>query len=275
MQEGPSHVTFMRRILYPDYADRLYDIVNEMLGPEYAISVPPITGLAGLRPPFDTSKPNQHDSKAEFLLELEAVEACLDGIASMVEKIAPREGEKKRQEMLDQLQLVIDEKMDGNIPGRRPDSGFAAGRNLAASVGGFYSTFVVLSEFRSALKARHSELKAQEAEFWSVSHRPPNYHARTIAFRLADLYFRQTGKKPTLGSSGTTGDPSTAYSIALKQTFELMEIDCGVRSPAEWAVANLDSASDPSQRLKLAKFENEKSDLVKQQIVQTLLKKGP
>lgn len=82
-------------------------------------------------------------------------------------------------------------------------------------------------------------LSEQEDLYWSLSHRAPDYYARSIALRLAKLYARETETRPTVGTSGETGDPSTGYLRALKETFEVLGIGTGVRSPAEWAVQQI------------------------------------
>ena len=79
-------------------------------------------------------------------------------------------------------------------------------------------------------------MKDQEELFWSTNHRPPNYYARTIALRLARYYARETQERPTVGTSGDGGHPSTAYTKALEEVFEELGIKATVRLPAKWAV---------------------------------------
>ena len=112
-------------------------------------------------------------------------------------------------------------------------------RKNVADIGGFNATLYVLLDFWMALSSRHDELKDQNEKFWNLPHRAPDYYARAIALRLARLFARVTGQRPTYGSSGVSGDPSTSYSRALKQVFKLLGIKGGIRTHAEYAVAQI------------------------------------
>ena len=90
-----------------------------------------------------------------------------------------------------------------------------------------------------ALKERLKDLEDQEREFWSTNSRPPKYYARTIALRLARLYAREKGARPTVGVSRDGGHPSTEFTRAVERVFEVLEIKAAVRRQAKWAVAQL------------------------------------
>jgi hypothetical protein len=62
---------------------------------------------------------------------------------------------------------------------------------------------------------------------------------RAIALRLARLYAREKGERPTFGTARDGGHPSTNYGRALERIFEPLGIKDGVRRPAEWALAQL------------------------------------
>ncbi|MEO1028814.1 MAG: hypothetical protein AAFX02_07120 [Pseudomonadota bacterium] len=72
-----------------------------------------------------------------------------------------------------------------------------------------------------------------------MSHRAPDYYARAIALRLARLYASEVGERPTYGTSGETGEPSTGYTRALRDVFEILEIDAREKIYATWAVKHL------------------------------------
>lgn len=62
----------------PDISERLHVAVDKMLAPFGKEGMR--SGITILFPdPFDTSKPNQHDSKAEFQQELDAVSDSISG----------------------------------------------------------------------------------------------------------------------------------------------------------------------------------------------------
>lgn len=196
------------------------------------------TGL----PPIDTSKPNQHSNKAEFSVEFEAVNNSLNLITELIEVLTGASGDNAQEEMLIRLGRIIQEKLVRLAPREKVESPVELVRRNVADVGGFTASLFVLLDLMTVLRERHAELKDQEEQFWNVSHRPPDYFARAIALRLARLYSQETGERPTIGTSGETGDPSTGYTWALREIFDLLGIATKVRSPAEWAVEQLREA---------------------------------
>jgi hypothetical protein len=75
--------------------------------------------------------------------------------------------------------------------------------------------------------------------YWNKPHRAPDYHARAIALRLARLFARETGKLPTTGTTADDGDPSTPYSRALRDIFEILGFKTTQRNYAEWAIQQI------------------------------------
>ena len=123
-------------------------------------------------------------------------------------------------------------------------------RANARSVGLRNVSLWIAIDLREALMARFEELKDQETEFWTVTNRPPNYFARTIALRTARKYARAKGEYPTLGTSRDSGEPSTAYARCLKEVFRILKIEAAIRGPAEWAISQLsDEDIKPPQGL--------------------------
>lgn len=222
-----------------ELASQLHSVVNRMLAPFDKSSRREVATLLSSPEPFDTTKPNEHDSKAEFKRELAAVEKSRDALKSALNVLAPRNPSEETSEMLARLRPILDQKLRKRGSVGRIDDVLELIRKNAAEVGGFTASFLILLDLWLVLSDRHAELLDQKGKFWNVSHRPPNYYARTIALRLAKLYARETGQRPTLGTSGVSGEPSTSYSRALKETFELLGIASDVRSPAEWAIENL------------------------------------
>lgn len=112
-------------------------------------------------------------------------------------------------------------------------------RTNARLVGLRDTSLWLLIDLREALTARQEELQDQETEFWKVSHRAPNYYARTIALRTARKYARRMGQFPTLGTSRDSGEPSTSFARGLQEIFRILEIEAAIRGPAEWAIGQL------------------------------------
>ncbi len=221
----------------PDIREQLEDIVNRMLEPFGKTWSPKRRTLLQMNdPPFDVSKPKEHDSKAEFLAELTAVESCLENIDALMGTLLAREGDEGHNAMLERLRPTIDQKARQKVSRQPSNNLHDMIRKNVADVGAYHISLLIVIDFWRSLRDRQQELKAQEERFWQASHRPPNHYARTIALRLAKLFARETGKKPTYGTSGETGDPSTAYSRALADTFNVLGIQSRVRTPAEWAI---------------------------------------
>lgn len=220
-------------------AERLHAVVDRMLEP-HGKSSPRGVGLINqFAAPFDTNKPNQHDSKAEFQREMDAVEGSLNQVSSAVQLLTTRDTETEQVTMLERLRPIIDQKLKSNAPrGRIADSVELVRRNIA-DVGGFTASIFVLLDLWTVLAERHQELRDQESKFWNLPHRAPDYYARAIALRLAKLYAKETGQRPTVGTSGVSGDPSTDFARALKEVFGILKIKSGVRPQAEWAVSQL------------------------------------
>jgi hypothetical protein len=106
-------------------------------------------------------------------------------------------------------------------------------------VGFFRSSLAVIEELNQYFSERSQELKRQEREFWTVKNRPPNYYARTIAFRFAKLYAKQRCVKPTFGRSRDGGHPSTDFGRALEEVFKILGIKANLKRAAEWAIGEL------------------------------------
>lgn len=172
------------------------------------------TILSGPVPPFDIKKSNIHDTKKEFLQELKAIEALINhanGILNILLTDEP-DSDGEHRIMTDRLRYIID---FNNIRDRKrhPD-GTAIGlvQHNITQTGFSHNLLRMLVDFVSATQKRHAELKDQEKEFWALSHRAPNYHARTIALRFARLTGRVSGFCDVCG--GKLGQFCTATKVA-------------------------------------------------------------
>ncbi len=196
--------------------------------------------LNAFSPPFDTSKPNLHDSKAEFLEEKRAVEDALEHIGALVRFVASRFREDEPNHLpASRVSKYIDEKARQDLS-REPSKNIVELMlKNATDYGLSFVTGILLLKVESQLENRKQELADQEATYWSSPHRAPNHYARTIALRLAKLVARETGQKPTFGTSRDGGHPSTEYGRALEEIFELLGIKAHVRHPAKWAIEQI------------------------------------
>ncbi len=231
----------------PKLEDRLYDIVNRMLAPyDVALERKQIwNALSGPDVPFDITKPTRHSSKADFQQTYETVSKGLEATSEFTETFFP--GLNDDQPMPKTVSNLWGE-IDLKARLRLNRSGLDLSRSHdllkknAIETGLYVQTLTLLLEFQNILLERLAELGNEREEFWNLNHRAPDYYARAIALRLAKLFAKETGRKPTYGQSGETGEPSTTYSRALKEVFGVLQIGAQERNPAEWAVSQISDA---------------------------------
>lgn len=203
----------------------------------------PLTGPAISRSgyPIDIAKPNIHDSKSEFLLEMNAVRKLDEHAFNLVSGLMVPEVEGGEDEAM--MRRRVNHALDAvakNSVHRNPLEGVfdlinetACRQGLTSAVSGLLIELVV------ALRGRLRDLEEQERVFWTLKNRHPNHYARTIALRLAKRYAETHGKKPTVGTSRDGGHPSTDYCRAMERIFATLDIDAKVIHPAKWAVGQL------------------------------------
>ncbi|MEQ9241892.1 hypothetical protein [Roseovarius indicus] len=233
-----------------ELSEQLHRIIDEMLAPWGKSSPRGQPNILDPNPmPFSINKPNEHDTKAEFQRELDAVRKSIAKMEEIFELLLPRGDSEDDTNLRLRLQDSIDRQLRNAAPPVRLDEAYTVVRKMVAESGGFYGSIWILLDFSNALKLRLSQLEEQRKLFWNLRHRAPDHYARTIALRLAKVFASQTEQRPTLGTSGETGDPSTSYTKALKEVFQLLNIETGVRSPADWAVNELTEMDmNPHQR---------------------------
>ncbi|PWE31364.1 hypothetical protein DDZ14_13475 [Maritimibacter sp. 55A14] len=259
----------------PELREQLHTIVDEMLlpfgktSPRHGFSL-----LAGPQP-FDSSKPNMHDTKAEFSRELALVSKNLKRIDAIVDSLVGDESDAEMAAAAKRLTAVIDAKMKVNAQNLSVAKTRDLIRKNVADCGGCVGSLFILLDFRQALASRLEELNEQRERFWSIRHRAPDYYARAIANRLAKLYARETGQRPTVGAHPDTGQPSTGFTRALQQVFALLEISSDVRSPAKWAVDNLkdEDLGEPHNALAAMFEEGNQPKSTREEIVELLAKR--
>lgn len=220
-------------------AEKLHEIVDEMLAPHGKTSPHGITLTTEIDPPFDYSKPNQHNSKVEFLDERAVVEKSISHIEALLDLMLPDKSAPERRAVMDALKPRLDKRHREQSVKIPVDDAMSIVRRNAALVGGTYTFLWLLTENLRAFRGRLDELNEQEERFWSARHRPPDHFAREIALRLARLFAREVRQRPTLGTSGIHRKPSTDYARAVARIFEVLGITAQPRSPAEWAIAQI------------------------------------
>lgn len=195
----------------------------------------------GLVPPFDISRPNIHDSKREFLLEKEAVEAIAKHLAGIIDQIfVPSDQENADLDaMVDRLGAAIELGAQQKNSRRKIASPADVSLNNIHLTGFFYGSLRVIIDMRIVYEQRLKELQDQEKQFWNVTNRAPNHYARTIALRLARLYASEKGQRPTFGVSREGNFPSTDFGRALEEVYAVLEIKASFRNAARWAIDQL------------------------------------
>lgn len=221
--------------------DLLYAVVNRMLEPYGKSVVKPFSYnvLAGPQYPFDIKKPNEHDSKAEFQREYDAVSTSLECVTKLFETLLPAGDDEVTVKTRDQIRSVIDQKARVHAAYSKLDTSTALIRKNISDVGAYVPSLMVIADLKTTFIDRLQELESQKDRFWNLHHRAPDYHARALALRLAQLFASETGKRPTYGISGETGELSTDYSRALKEVFALLQISAQERGYAEWAISQI------------------------------------
>ncbi|SFN73775.1 hypothetical protein SAMN04487859_1089 [Roseovarius lutimaris] len=190
-------------------------------------------------PRLDTSRPNIHDSKKDFLKERDAVASIVEHLNLAITELFGSEDDVQHQDMADRLQVAID--TGARKPQKFDDPEAAHGlalRNIVQT-GFYYNSQLVIVRMINVYQERLNELKDQEAEFWSLANRAPNYYARTIALRLARLYALHKRQKPPFGTARDGNHPSTDFGRALEEIFDVLKIKATVRNAAEWAINQL------------------------------------
>ncbi len=91
-----------------DRIDALNGVVSRLIGRADV----PLTLFGMAAPMIDISRANLHESKKEFLIEKAAVEAVVEGLSSIVERIVPNEEKDtpEQKAMLQRLQAAIEAK---------------------------------------------------------------------------------------------------------------------------------------------------------------------
>jgi len=220
-----------------EQTDQLNAVVEKLLGRDARRA----TVVDAFSPPFDISRPNIHDSKKEFLLELAAVEAIIAHLGGILSQLADpeRKEDADRNAMVERLSSAIElaAVQESKRRGIRWASDLAL-KNLHET-GFFYGSLRVISDLLGAHNQRLIELRDQERQFWTISHRSPNYYARTIALRLARLYAREKSRRPTFGISSEGNHPSTDFGRALEDVYRILKIKASIRSSAVFAIEQL------------------------------------
>ena len=214
------------------------DRLREIAGRFYQLSGDNVLSTYG--EPFDTTKPNIHDTKAEFLEEVDFVERSLGHVNELIDLMrAKYEEDSALKKVSGNVSAMVDNKAYKDNLRRRVESPVDVVLQGSFGVGLSYTTILILMENKVGLSARKQELESQKDSFWSGSGRAPNHYARTIALRFAKLIAKKTGKKPTFGTARDGNHPSTEFGRALEEIFEILGIEATVKHPATWAIGQL------------------------------------
>ena len=234
MIESPKGVCYVTLMDNMEISKEIETVVDRLLGPD----APPETILTGRA--LDTSRPNIHDSKAEFQSEMDAVDGAIEHLDEALKLLHPRSGDDSdRAPMAEILAGAVDRSARQRFRGLEMETAGDLARKNVVDTGLYMGASLAIVDLVHDLSSRKVELEDQEKAFWSSPNRPPHHYARTIALRLARVYARNKGKKPTFGTSRDGGHPSTEYGRALEEIFELLNIKSNVKTPAKWAIGQL------------------------------------
>lgn len=186
--------------------------------------------------PFDISRPNLHDPKAEFSAEFSLVSAALGHVEALIDLFRARGAEINAEETA-HLTRVIDAVNLAVRNGTRKKK-IHEGRSRDLVVQNFRDTgftanfAAVLIDMELGLRIRQAELTEQKELFWKTGHRSKSPYPYAIAYRFAHFYISQTGNPPKFGTSSHDGKPSTRFGNCLEEVFDILGIDAGIRGPA-------------------------------------------
>ena len=211
------------------------------------------------RPPalFDTSRPNIHDSKSEFLREQNTVKQVIEHLSGLIALLAVSADSTAHEEaqMTDRLREAIDANVTQVSFEKFNKSASGLAIKNVIDTGFYFNSLVTIFHMRDAYRQRLVDLKEQKKEFWSVSNRPPNYYARAIALRFAKFYVWVTGRKPTFGTSRDGPHPSTDYGRLLEKIFKILKIDGDYKRAGRWATSQITDDEVNPPTLGLLKFK--------------------
>ncbi len=197
--------------------------------------------LARVGPRLDVSKPNFHDTKKEFVREKNALEQASSHIRAVLDQFigSQFEDDVEHSKMTTSVRSAMDRLAKSMWRSEALESASDLAVNNVMQTGLYFNSLIFMLQLNGVYDQRLNELADQEKEYWTVSNRPPNYYARTIALRFARIYAMETRSKPTFGISREGNHPSTDYGRALEQVFQFLNIKAKVRNPAEWAIEQL------------------------------------
>lgn len=175
------------------------------------ISLSPCARCNG--PPFDISRPNSHDSKAEFLLEKQAIGSALENARPHLDLVLNGVSDQHapQHDAVRKSLTFVDVSVRSKRRFGRLETVFDLMRSNAASIGVTPVLLFLLFNFVEALELREQELNGRELVFWSGVGPAPKHYARTITLRFAKVVPRATGTKPTFGTARDGGHPSTDF----------------------------------------------------------------
>lgn len=242
---------------------QLHEIVEEMLGRD--LRKENLSTFDKICP-IEIDPENMHESKRQYLSELEFIKGWIEQFDQLSE-VLHRDATLSEGEDMDDLVQFLNGFARSESKAVEPETALDLAVSNAMRSGIVPCLLMINEKLRPLLETRLGKLQSQENDFWSVSHRAPNYYARTIALRLARLFALETGKFPTMGTASYSNQPSTKYARALEGAFRVLSIEADFRKPGEWAIARLTGKDLVRRRvvdtLEVLK-EIKKSDILKE-----------
>ena len=155
-----------------DENERLEAIVARFCTPK------PRTILGTVQPPFDTSRPNSHDTKAEFLSEKAVVESALQDAQSLLDfMMASFRSEDPNHDAAKNVRRLVDVSAKQSARSDKVETiADLVRKNAVESDFSLVMTFLLI-DLTSELRKRKQELESQEVIFWTGKGRSPNHYA--------------------------------------------------------------------------------------------------
>lgn len=138
-----------------------------------------------------------------------------DHLKAFTDEILEPSGGKdpEHSEMIARIRFAVEQNAVQNAKRNPTDSASELVLKNLVETGFFFNSIHVVIDMITAYNQRFTELCDQEAEFWNLSHRAPNYYARMIALRFARFFAGERGASRRLALQVTARTPQLSTGV--------------------------------------------------------------
>jgi len=149
-------------------AEQLNAIVDRLLDRDS--SQRPATILGMCSEPFDSSRPNIHDSKKEFIREMTTVETVTNHLRGLLDQLVGKSDklDAQHKQMIDRLSLAIESGAKQKLRNHQVDTASDLALKNVVDTGFYYNSLLLLIDMLTVYQQRLTELMDQEKQFWSI-----------------------------------------------------------------------------------------------------------